>query len=71
MSIFEADSREHMDALLADYPGIKEGFVTVDVRMIEPSAKAPCTSTTVPIATMLLLFFSLNAPGLPTWELPQ
>src|SRR3981081_3518828 len=31
----------------------------------EPSAKAPCTSTTVPIAMMLLLFFNLNALGLP------
>jgi hypothetical protein len=31
----------------------------------EPSAKAPCTSTTVPIAMMLLPFFNLNALGLP------
>lgn len=36
IGIFEVESREQMDALIADYPGIKEGFVTADVRMIEP-----------------------------------
>ena len=25
-----------MDALIAEYPGIKEGFVTADIRAIEP-----------------------------------
>jgi hypothetical protein len=32
---------------------------------LEPSAKAPCTSTTVPIATMQLLFFDLDVPDSP------
>lgn len=36
MSIFEADSREHMDALLADYPGVKQGFVTAEIHKVGP-----------------------------------
>ena len=36
IGIFEVDSREKMDELIAQYPGIKEGFVTADVRAIEP-----------------------------------
>ena len=34
--LFEVKSRKKMDELIADYPGIKEGFVTADVRVIEP-----------------------------------
>ena len=36
IGIFEVESREKMDEMIADYPGIKEGFVTADVRVIEP-----------------------------------
>lgn len=36
MSIFEADSRERMEALLADYPGVKAGWVAAEIRSIEP-----------------------------------
>ena len=36
MSVFEVDTREHMDRLLADYPGIKEGFVTGEIRAASP-----------------------------------
>ncbi|MBC7770233.1 MAG: hypothetical protein H7124_15730 [Phycisphaerales bacterium] len=32
MSVFEADSREHMESLLADYPGMKAGWVTGEIR---------------------------------------
>lgn len=36
IGIFEVESREKMDELIAQYPGIKEGFVTADIRVIEP-----------------------------------
>ena len=38
MSVFEVESREHMDKLLADYPGVKAGFVTAEIRLAEPYA---------------------------------
>jgi muconolactone delta-isomerase len=36
MSLFETDSREHMETLLADYPGVKAGWVTAEIRLLEP-----------------------------------
>ena len=36
IGLFEVESREQMDAMIAEYPGIKEGFVTADVRVVEP-----------------------------------
>jgi muconolactone delta-isomerase len=36
MSLFEADSREQMETLLADYPGIQAGWVSAEVRAIDP-----------------------------------
>lgn len=36
MSLFEVDSREQMDALLADYPGVKQGFVTAEIHKVGP-----------------------------------
>ncbi len=36
IGIFEVDSRETMDTMIAEYPGIKEGFVTAEVRVIKP-----------------------------------
>ena len=36
MSVFEADSREHMEQLLADYPGVKAGWVTGEIREAKP-----------------------------------
>lgn len=36
MSVFEAESPEHMDALLADYPGVKQGFVTSEIHKVGP-----------------------------------
>lgn len=36
IAIFEADSREHMESLLADYPGVKAVWVTAEIRSIEP-----------------------------------
>jgi len=38
IGIFEVESREKMDQIIADYPGIKEGFVTADIHVIEPYA---------------------------------
>jgi hypothetical protein len=38
IGIFEVESREKMDEIIANYPGIKEGFVTADIRVIEPYA---------------------------------
>ena len=35
-SIFDVESRAQMDALLADYPGLKEGFVTAEIREAQP-----------------------------------
>ncbi len=36
MSVFEADSREHMERLLADYPGVKAAWVTAEIREAKP-----------------------------------
>jgi muconolactone delta-isomerase len=36
IGIFEVESREKMDEMIAEYPGIEEGFVTADVHVIEP-----------------------------------
>ena len=36
IGIFEVELREKMDEIIADYPGIKEGFVTADIHVIEP-----------------------------------
>lgn len=36
ISVFDAESREHMERLLADYPGMKAGFVTAEIRLAEP-----------------------------------
>ena len=36
MSIFETESREQMDALLADYPGVQQGFVTAEIHKVGP-----------------------------------
>lgn len=35
MSMFEADSRDHMMTLLADYPGVRAGWVTAEIRSLE------------------------------------
>lgn len=36
MSVFEADSSEQMEQLLADYPGVKAGFVNAEIRRAKP-----------------------------------
>ena len=36
IGLFEVESRQKMDEMIADYPGVKEGFVTADVHVIEP-----------------------------------
>ncbi|CAN5206139.1 hypothetical protein BH10PSE12_BH10PSE12_33140 [soil metagenome] len=36
IGLFEVESRAKMDEIIADYPGMKEGFVTADVRAIDP-----------------------------------
>ncbi|QIG78613.1 muconolactone Delta-isomerase family protein [Stakelama tenebrarum] len=36
MSLFDAESRDHMEMLLAGYPGMQQGFVTAEIRGIEP-----------------------------------
>ena len=36
LSVFEADSREHMERLLADYPGVKGGWVTGKINDAKP-----------------------------------
>src|SRR5262245_56452039 len=36
LSVFDAASREQMETLLADYPGMKQGFVTAEIRVVEP-----------------------------------
>ena len=36
MSVFEVDTRAHMEKLLADYPGVKAGWVTASIREAAP-----------------------------------
>lgn len=36
MSLFDAESRDHIGKLLADYPGMQQRLVTAEVRGIEP-----------------------------------
>jgi len=36
ISLFEADTREQVEMLLADYPGVKAGWVSAEIRSIEP-----------------------------------
>ena len=36
IGIFGVESREKMAEMIADYPGIRKGFVTTDVWVIEP-----------------------------------
>lgn len=36
ISLFEAECREEMEALLADYPGVKAGWVSAEIRSIAP-----------------------------------
>lgn len=36
ISLFETDSHDQMEALLADYPGVQAGWVSTDIRSIEP-----------------------------------
>ena len=36
ISVFETVSREQMESLLADYPGVKAGWVTAEIRESKP-----------------------------------
>lgn len=36
ISLFEADSRVHMESLLAAYPGVQAGWVSADIHLLEP-----------------------------------
>jgi muconolactone delta-isomerase len=36
IALFEANSRAHMEQLLADYPGVEAGWVSAEIRAITP-----------------------------------